>query len=176
MTGHIYEPLKAGDPMLDIRCTVCEKRFEVGDRPQAIGETTSRTTRYAHAGCVAKEADAFVKRIKGQRTEILEAFVAKYGCQPDEAMQVQIANRWMVVKIDPEERKAVEQMVIGAEVQEKFVSDVETIIKWIDEKELPVLVTDELRQAYIRLKELLKVKPAPIPKTNIIVPRNGFNA
>lgn len=50
---------------------------------------------------VIEAADRAIVRIMGQREEILEAFVAKYGADPDEVEQVeqQMADgsiRWFV--------------------------------------------------------------------------------
>ena len=53
-----------------------------------------------------------VGKIYSQREEILTAFVAKYGLQPEEAMQVEQraedgTSSWCVVRITAEEREKI---------------------------------------------------------------------
>lgn len=42
--------------------------------------------------------DKAVTAVMAQREEILRAFVAKYGFQPDEAMQVSTPNGWYITR------------------------------------------------------------------------------
>ena len=118
-------------------------------------------------------AEDLVQKILGQRNEILTAFIAKFGFEPHEAVQINLGNRWTVQKIDPEERKAIIQMVVGAQVQEKFVADVECILTMIAKhlqecneayKDTPLQLDPALYPendaAYQRLQEML-FQPKP---------------
>lgn len=65
-------------------------------------------------------ADAMMRRLQvvmGQREEILEAFVAKYGFNPDEAEQVETRgpdgfSKWSVVRLDPETAETIRAEVL----------------------------------------------------------------
>ena len=65
--------------------------------------------------------DDYVKQIMAQRSEILDAFVAKFGCQPEEAQQINYGNRWKVEKIDPAEREALRQDVMKSQAAKEMV-------------------------------------------------------
>lgn len=49
-----------------------------------------------------KVIDKITREIYAQREEILKAFVAKYGFEPDDCMQVTSGNRFFVLKLDHE--------------------------------------------------------------------------
>jgi hypothetical protein len=57
-----------------------------------IDEKPSRETIQDYLGESPNSAETFLKRIYAQREEILAAFIAKYGCQPDEIMQVEVVG------------------------------------------------------------------------------------
>jgi hypothetical protein len=65
--------------------------------------------------------DDYVKQIMAQRSEILDAFVAKFGCQPEEAQQINYGNRWKVEKIDPAEREKLRAEVIKSAAAKEMV-------------------------------------------------------
>lgn len=68
-----------------------------------------------------------LERVLAQREEILEAFVAKYGCGPDEIVQVEQRNahgtEWRVAR-----RVAVEIRPSGNEADERVVTKVEPFV------------------------------------------------
>lgn len=45
-----------------------------------------------------KTAVKYVEEILANREEILRAFIAKYGCEPDEVVQVWQNEKWWVEK------------------------------------------------------------------------------
>lgn len=60
-----------------------------------------------------KHAALTAAEIGAQREEILTAFVAKYGFQPDECQQiVRPDNSWLVVRIDPAEVREIRLNII----------------------------------------------------------------
>ena len=75
--------------------------------------------------------DDYVKQIMAQRSEILDAFVAKFGCQPEEAQQINYGNRWKVEKIDPEEREKLRAEVIKSAAAKEMVDLVRVLLNSI---------------------------------------------
>jgi hypothetical protein len=75
--------------------------------------------------------DDYVKQIMSQRSEILDAFVAKYGCQPEEAQQINYGNRWKVEKIDPAEREALRQDVMKSQAAKEMVDLIRVLLNAI---------------------------------------------
>lgn len=54
-----------------------------------------------------------LERVRAQREEILEAFLAKYGCQPDEIVQIEKRTengwRWWVERQNVDEARRAEE-------------------------------------------------------------------
>ena len=169
-----YPPLVETDEVaLGKRCTICSEKFQVGDvtqyinnRPDGPQEAIKYHARQpyrgiadlVHAACVAKKVAAYLEAIQRQRTEILDAFVAKYNCQPDEAVQIQAGNKWLVQRIDEEERKAIRTIMITVEENAKLMADVKLVITSISAIGREAM-TPEAEQAYRRLKDWLENPP-----------------
>lgn len=197
----IFDPLTETDEVaLAKRCPLCSEKFKVGDvttyinpRPDGPEEAMKMHANQSyraiadltHVTCIKKKADAYVASIMAQRTEILEAFIAKHRCQPDEAVQIQAGNKWLVQKIDEDDRKQIRTMMITVDETSKLMVDVKCMTDMIAEaisllmrspdgiKALPL--TDESRAAYQRLKDWLENPPAEslvnvIPMT---IPKDG---
>lgn len=64
------------------------------------------------ADAMLKAREAMIAECYGQREEILKAFVAKHGFEPDEAMQIHDKLRWFVVRLDDEFREKVHRGII----------------------------------------------------------------
>lgn len=66
-----------------------------------------------------RHAEAQISQVYAQREEIMRAFIAKHGYQPDECIQIKQGDKWMVVRMDPDEQEKLRQTVfrfrIGSE-------------------------------------------------------------
>jgi len=95
-------------------------------------------------GKVAKRIVRQFRETMAQREEILEAFVAKYGFDPDECEQVEQIyedglRRWVVLRLDPNDRE-VQRMKAEILIQRAAAADktappptvesVETAARW----------------------------------------------
>lgn len=57
-------------------------------------------------------AQTKAQNVANQREEILQAFVAKFGFQPDECMQIEQRGKWYVIHLDPETVRATRLAII----------------------------------------------------------------
>ena len=64
--------------------------------------------------------DQMIRECYGQREEILKAFVAKYGFDPDKVMQIQDNLRWFVVRLDDEWSDKVKRNVLEDRINREF--------------------------------------------------------
>lgn len=199
MERRVFDPLTEADEIaLGKRCTICSEKFKVGDvttyineRPDGPEEAMKHHKGLAHRAiadlvhnvCVERKVEEYRARIQAQRTEILDAFVAKYNCQPDEAAQVNAGNKWMVVRIPEDERKAIRTMMVTIEENAKLMADIKLVVEMIAQhlqeysavNPVPLSFTPERREAYDRLHEWLSTPPKQ-DLTNVIpmtIPKDG---
>ncbi len=72
-----------------------------------------------------------VQEVMEQREEILRAFVAKYGFDPDECEQVNQGNHWSVVRIDPDRVAMMQRAVILARLSRKRFTFWQRFCLWL---------------------------------------------
>jgi hypothetical protein len=108
-------------------------------------------------------AEEFVKRIHAQRKEILEAFIAKYDCQPEEAVQVRIGNTWKIERMDEAERKRIRSVMLLLEQNKILMQDIAHLLAAIqlNENSPHFRMTPDSWSAYQRLKQWLEHPPEP---------------
>lgn len=69
-----------------------------------------------------KAIDKAIAEVFAAREEILKAFVAKFGFEPDECEQIVQGSRWCVVRIDPKRVEGIQREVILARLRRKKFS------------------------------------------------------
>lgn len=67
-------------------------------------------------------AEIKIKGVLAQREEILTAFVAKYGFQPDECEQIMLNNTWFVVRLDPDKVAEITRELVRERLRQRKVS------------------------------------------------------
>lgn len=69
--------------------------------------------------------------IMAEREHILEAFIAKYGCHPDQCQQVMEGNKWYVIQIRPETVRLVRERIISAQYYRQGPSKWQRFCLWM---------------------------------------------
>jgi hypothetical protein len=72
-----------------------------------------------------------IRRVLSDREEILRAFVAKYGFDPDQCQQVESAGRWCVVRLAPERVEQIQREVILAKLRRKKFTKWQAFCLWL---------------------------------------------
>jgi hypothetical protein len=108
-------------------------------------------------------AEEFVARIHAQRKEILEAFIAKYDCQPEEAAQVRIGNTWKIERLDEAERKRIRSIMLVMEQNKILMRDIALLLAGIQRNEdnPGFRMEPDGWSAYQRLRQWLTHPPEP---------------
>ncbi len=66
--------------------------------------------------------EKMVAEVMENREEILRAFIAKYGFDPDECEQITYGNSWRVVRVDPALNARIQRAVILGRLKRKRFS------------------------------------------------------
>jgi hypothetical protein len=146
------------------QCPKCKREFVLSAPNLSKLKTVEKKETPGETNPEERKAvvDNYVAQILAQRAEILEGFIAKFGCQPEEAQQINYGNRWKVEKIDPEEREKLRAEVIKSATAKEMVDLIRALLNGLkladtDYQRLnsDVLILDEAtKPALKKLREL----------------------
>lgn len=108
-------------------------------------------------------AEFFATQVAGQRQEIISAFFAKYGFSPDETVtQVQLGNRFTVVKWDREEYAKARTAVMESKAASELIAAVKVLTGGmaaisLNGEDHEWMISKEAADALIILRDMLKI-------------------
>lgn len=75
--------------------------------------------------------ETMVREVAANREEILTAFIAKYGFQPEECEQVTHGSSWMVIHLDKTKVTELQRAVILSRLSQKKFTFWQSVCLWM---------------------------------------------